>query len=206
MQNAGNRADSGDFNPRSRKGSDRGQKPTRFSSSYFNPRSRKGSDKLREEIAQHSDNFNPRSRKGSDYMETEGLDQLLDFNPRSRKGSDGVVDGRNSKTDGISIHAPARGATPETPGRAAQGRDFNPRSRKGSDSYSGSTAFSLSKFQSTLPQGERHTLMEQFGISVDISIHAPARGATVWTAVILQQIMISIHAPARGATLALASL
>ena len=55
-------------------------------------------------------------------------------------------------------------------------------------------------FQSTLPQGER-----LFGIYSRqrycfISIHAPARGATVQTNLYGQVAYISIHAPARGAT------
>ena len=76
------------------------------------------------------------------------------FNPRSRKGSD-EVDLPVELGGGISIHAPARGATaqchPQHKRRKFQstlpqgerlregvpvtreGRDFNPRSRKGSD-------------------------------------------------------------------------
>ena len=62
----------------------------------------------------------------------------------------------------ISIHAPARGATrgqvPPFPGP----ENFNPRSRKGSDFQSQNVGHSTTVFQSTLPQGERpvpaHTL------------------------------------------------
>ena len=76
-------------------------------------------------------------------------------------------------------------------------------------------------FQSTLPRGERlklsnyHPLKYYFNprsregsdnhhsFSVPyifISIHAPARGATIVTSSRLLTIVISIHAPARGAT------
>ena len=55
---------------------------------------------------------------------------------------------------------------------------FNPRSREGSDE---DICFSLSivhKFQSSLPRGERHQSNQRKSRSGDISILAPARGAT----------------------------
>ena len=79
--------------------------------------------------------------------------------------------------------------------------DFNPRSHKGSDPRHSPTGLMWQKFQSTLPQGERHispchsakmllfqsTLPQgerqnttvQEDISDIISIHAPTRGATL---------------------------
>ena len=77
-----------------------------------------------------------------------------DFNPRSRMGSDpGVRQGR--RRVGISIHAPAWGATvPAGDYQCGHG------------------------FQSTLPHGERPNLMSLFYATGDISIHAPAWGAT----------------------------
>ena len=99
----------------------------------------------------------------------------------------------------ISIHAPARGAThlPKTLFRfgafqstlprgerhgqrrwAAACKNFNPRSREGSDS-----------------DGELVDLLKE------ISIHAPARGATHVATNLTNGAKISIHAPARGATI-----
>ena len=43
--------------------------------------------------------------------------------------------------------------------------------------------------------------MRAAGFSAEVSIHAPARGATVGTALALGLDKVSIHAPARGATL-----
>ena len=57
----------------------------------------------------------------------------------------------------ISIHAPARGATCHRGGCKYRKQYFNPRSRKGSDIASRETYFFIRRFQSTLPQGERHT-------------------------------------------------
>ena len=78
----------------------------------------------------------------------------------------------------ISIHAPARGATSGQGGLLSGRTDFNPRSRKGSDLREQVKDIILCKFQSTLPQGERliADLMELH--FKEISIHAPARGAT----------------------------
>ena len=78
-----------------------------------------------------------------------------DFNPRSREGSDRKCQRISYSAERISIHAPARGATPATtgqtitvvisihaPARGATGllylyrlpqSNFNPRSREGSD-------------------------------------------------------------------------
>ena len=104
--------------------------------------------------------------------------QVHDFNPRSREGSDTIWSDIVSRT-GISIRAPARGATTErsylldmdvisirAPARGATNSvhsffyshlDFNPRSREGSDITTGATL-----------------------AEIGISIRAPARGAT-WT-------------------------
>ncbi|SDT03278.1 hypothetical protein SAMN05444162_2900 [Paenibacillaceae bacterium GAS479] len=55
-------------------------------------------------------------------------------------------------------------------------------------------------FQSTLPHGERHVArLKDVGFS-NVSIHAPARGATAAVNSAPQAVRVSIHAPARGAT------
>ena len=46
------------------------------------------------------------------------------------------------------------------------------------DSGYGNYGASVTKFQSTLPRGERHTLLPTRYLEFKISIHAPARGAT----------------------------
>ena len=55
--------------------------------------------------------FNPRSREGSDLYTFDFLTCNHDFNPRSREGSDILQAGLKHHSMGISIHAPARGAT-----------------------------------------------------------------------------------------------
>ena len=55
---------------------------------------------------------------------------------------------------------------------------FNPRSREGSDYDGPIDGIALTIFQSTLPRGERRELGVNQGYPENISIHAPARGAT----------------------------
>ena len=56
------------------------------------------------------------------------------------------------------------------------------------------------KFQSTLPRGERLAQYVIYYNHRNISIHAPARGATELHFRLHREAPISIHAPARGAT------
>ena len=104
------RMDFGDFNPRSREGSDdiirlmrriistfqstlpRGERPVLLFAvklaGNFNPRSREGSDLLRKFFHFAIENFNPRSREGSDGILSKIPCTHKYFNPRSREGSD----------------------------------------------------------------------------------------------------------------------
>ena len=101
----------------------------------------------------------------------------------------------------ISIHAPARGATPTSAAFSRSSIYFNPRSREGSDKFWHlSLDLTDRTFQSTLPRGERRRTEACSRSASDISIHAPARGATIDPKYIDDFMGISIHAPARGAT------
>ena len=76
----------------------------------FNPRSREGSDAYNTFATKSPVNFNPRSREGSDGIGMYNLLFSRNFNPRSREGSD-EQEFAESKSNQISIHAPAKGAT-----------------------------------------------------------------------------------------------
>ena len=76
------------------------------------------------------------------------------FNSRSREGSD-----RNEQRV------------------CTQHSCFNSRSREGSDSHLGIECLRL-RFQFTLPRGERRRRIGELLPCGDVSIHAPARGAT----------------------------
>ena len=59
----------------------------------------------------------------------------------------------------------------------------------------------IAMFQSTLPHGERRFRSIRLCTFPDVSIHAPARGATTpLKPTISTTAAVSIHAPARGAT------
>ena len=111
------------------------------------------------------------------------------FNPRSRMGSDTAAGFGVASVPGVSIHAPAWGAT-RTEGRRggniksfnprsrmgsdhgylgtfAQHTGFNPRSRMGSDGLSTSNVAYVDMFQSTLPHGERP--------NIEMDKHLPGR-------------------------------
>ena len=83
------------------------------------------------------------------------MSQNFRFNPRSREGSD--LSGRLYFS---TIHC------------------FNPRSREGSDKSGRNTNGRMTKFQSTLPRGERRLSPAHIDGPLHVSIHAPARGAT----------------------------
>ena len=122
-------------------------------------------------------NFNPRSREGSDWRAGEYCKLISHFNPRSREGSDRI----------FSIPSNSYFY-------------FNPRSREGSDGTTEINKPVLKQFQSTLPRRERQYPEAGFTDPLNISIHAPAKGATITSKVCVRSGMISIHAPAKGAT------
>ena len=100
----------------------------------------------------------------------------------------------------ISIHAPAKGATPSAWRQPCFSLNFNPRSREGSDTCWIPLPASTERFQSTLPRRERHELRQDWQQISRISIHAPAKGATDTAIADALKWAISIHAPAKGAT------
>ena len=144
----------------------------------FNPRAREGRDFCPSRPRRRSPRFNPRAREGRDQIFKNLLTDAAFQSTRPRgarlQGFDLFLD------DLVSIHAPARGATPKivkksfpktgfNP-RAREGRDpaarmttvqaetgFNPRAREGRDLVALNGVVNVfSKFQSTRPRGARH--------------------------------------------------
>ncbi len=164
------------FNPRSREGSDRGERRGRQGGRDFNPCSREGSDGFVYSSAR-SLSFQstlPRRERHDAALGNVKNPEFQSTLPRRERRRFAVACGRCA---GISIHAPAKGATlayvrvsteeqfqSTLPRRERQllqsrlscARYFNPRSREGSDAQ---------PFQIIHPH-------------FDISIHAPAKGAT----------------------------
>ena len=166
----------------------------------FNPRSREGSDKPGRGLFIISSYFNPRSREGSDYGRVDLAKAIHVFQstlPRRERQNPAYED---LIFQGISIHAPAKGATLRYKGRNGMCALFQStlprRERLLPNEYSGR----IRKFQSTLPRRERPESEQYLRDAIDISIHAPAKGATrrIFSKSVL--LRISIHAPAKGAT------
>ena len=80
-----------------------------------------------------------------------------------------MVDGRNSKTDGISIHAPARGATMMNSWINTSGWHFNPRSRKGSDFLRLLQEYLKTDFNPRSRKGSDVVVAQGFAGSVDFN-------------------------------------
>ena len=107
---------------------------------------------------------------------------------------------RSSPSAVISIHAPAKGATCISAVTIPTSNDFNPRSREGSDLRLVRKCRFTYRFQSTLPRRERRPISSGDQTPYCISIHAPAKGATKNNSWKCRYWGISIHAPAKGAT------
>ena len=122
--------------------------------------------------------FNPRARVGRDATWARLRRRIAYFNPRARVGRD------------------IRGA------KEAEAReDFNPRAPHGGATFCRKCRQDVAGFQSTRPAWGRDSGERQNGVKGDISIHAPAWGATaLYAAQSRRVLVISIHAPAWGAT------
>ena len=131
-------------------------------------------------------------------MTASNVAMIDDFNPRSHEGSDVSGTGVEAGSDGISIHAPTRGATSSdkptnissyisihAPTRGATGNVpslalspvFQSTLPRGERPVENGSYILPKIFQSTLPRGERRCM--ETSKLVSISIHAPTRGATV---------------------------
>ena len=127
------------------------------------------------------------------------LPSLRDFNPRSREGSDGSNLSSKSRFCLFQSTLPRR-ERQKFSKHTLFFRDFNPRSREGSDAIGEEVIGVDYKFQSTLPRRERQYRLVSALCKLSISIHAPAKGATMCKLTDTFVPEISIHAPAKGAT------
>ena len=165
------------FNSRSREGSDSPFRPFRATRDGFNSRSREGSDANGDSVYPETRSFNSRSREGSDQSRLFALLTPAGFNSRSREGSDILMPiQRITGTFQFALPRGERRAPPTRPPSAAS-------------------------FQFALPRGERPAAMRIWFGGDDVSIRAPARGATLTDLSRSGLGVVSIRAPARGATM-----
>ena len=145
------------------------------------------------------DEFQSTRPQGARLRQSSAMIFVVCFNPRARKGRD-QGGRRGREAHGVSIHAPARGAT-------GHGRGHGPVQVVSIHAPArGATcprklADALHEFQSTRPQGARLAQELRHYAVYGVSIHAPARGATLAEDLRDAHRGVSIHAPARGATL-----
>ena len=108
------------------------------------------------------------------------------FNPRTRVGCDDNDD-VFSLQDGVSIHAPAWGATSQKQANEDSIHGFNPRTRVGCDPYVESSCQRGLRFNPRTRVGCDTRLLYDRPPVAAVSIHAPAWGATVAPAKNFQQ-------------------
>ena len=168
----------GNFNPRSREGSDLSYNMARYTRTGFQSTLPRGERPITSSISSLIDLFQSTLPRGERHHSRIRLSACTcNFNPRSREGSDPVWDETGSNIL-ISIHAPARGAT------------------LGDNSTAIFTTISIHA-----PARGATNETVTYNDLKNISIHAPARGATRFSGKhISTPKFISIHAPARGAT------
>ena len=100
---------------------------------------------------------------------------------------------------GVSIHAPTRGATAKWRRHCGLSRFQFTHPRGVRRCKHAGRRKDRSGFNSRTREGCDHTVKSKSG-SNTVSIHAPARGATLSQSIIKRDLLVSIHAPARGAT------
>ena len=231
------------FNPRAREGRDKSARSLTAAKECFNPRAREGRDlfegcfcgkktfqSTRPRGARRrgaagaagSKRFNPRAREGRDTPRLRGIAWWSAFQstrPRGARRRSGRASGCLSQFQSTR----PRGARQPEAVRLEEEQSFNPRAREGRDPPSACSVEGCLEFQSTRPRGARRERLLACARSLEVSIHAPARGATTEDSTIVENCQcfnpraregrdhtvflpydnppkVSIHAPARGAT------
>ena len=164
--------------------------------------------------------FNSRSREGSDFQ--KHLQRVRPYVSIHAPARGATADATKLvQYWGVSIHAPARGATSSSL-IATTTVSFQFTLPRGERHDYPNDYLHTAMFQFTLPRGERRTRQARSTLVIgfnsrsregsdlpvlllvlvprEVSIHAPARGATFTLKYKVSGRNVSIHAPARGAT------
>ncbi len=143
--------------------------------------------------------FNSRARKGRDTLSYSTSDNSKCFNSRARKGRD-APDSPHHRADKEFQFTRPQGARHGKKKSGQAPSCFNSRARKGRDSRATSRERSGRGFNSRARKGRDVQPCRQCVYKAEVSIHAPARGATSGAFREAFFTIVSIHAPARGAT------
>ena len=146
--------------------------------------------------------FDPRPREGGDLESVRQTWHERRFDPRPREGGDAAAVSLAFSTEVVSIHAPAKGATARQAAMRARHDSFDPRPREGGDRLTTPCAAPWRRFDPRPREGGDDRGIALSGARGDVSIHAPAKGATVALRSTRHLARVSIHAPAKGATVA----
>ena len=142
--------------------------------------------------------FNPRSREGSDEPVLETTDIIPEFQSTLPRGERQASTRVNVIQQNFNPRS-REGSDPRMLNSYLLWQDFNPRSREGSDLLSYLPLLHQNISIHAPARGATFDSMRCISVH-GISIHAPARGATITAFPRFATFYISIHAPARGAT------
>ena len=122
--------------------------------------------------------FNPRTRVGCDSPPTNRIFAAQEFQSTHPRGVRlAALLGLSIRVT-VSIHAPAWGATPAQPAAGTTAGRFQSTHPRGVRLALIMGLASINKFQSTHPRGVRPMRTNRFRRFFEVSIHAPAWGAT----------------------------
>ena len=143
--------------------------------------------------------FNPRSREGSDSSRKgtgQGRQQISIHAPA--KGATIVrLDCHGGAIFQSTLPRRERRHNGHTPGCHS---NFNPRSREGSDNCTAHSSGAVQPFQSTLPRRERRRIFFENDVGLYFNPRSREGSDTSRAGALVRGYDISIHAPAKGAT------
>ena len=143
--------------------------------------------------------FNPRSHEGSDGTISRFHGCWKSFNPRSHEGSDETFT-TSTKIDGVSIHAPTKGATLLSAARSMLSAVSIHAPTKGATCPISPLSIPIAVSIHAPTKGATRLHCFRLLCRFCVSIHAPTKGATLEMALIPSWFRVSIHAPTKGAT------
>ena len=144
----------------------------------FNPRTRVGCDHPARAHPRDHGRFNPRTRVGCDARTGEGDQWRVVFQSTHPRGVRQGGAFRPAAADRVSIHAPAWGATCMPRVCCVSWAMFQSTHPRGVRRPSPPSRMALFGFQSTHPRGVRRAQDSDPAVEQQVSIHAPAWGAT----------------------------
>ena len=165
----------------------------------FNPRSREGSDCFATIALMSCIGFQSTLPRRERQRFHKSVSESLNFNPRSREGSDGYSPG--SRALGISFQSTLPRRERRLLFRGGRERDinFNPRSREGSDVYHSAEGCKRWNFNPRSREGSDQS--ENLIVFQYTDFNPRSReGSDQCDTADLNNFYISIHAPAKGAT------